>query len=80
MELIQDNSAAAKRREKCDFSVSSIIGLKEAPKRASTDERDSVGKHEKLIHSSLSQVDCLRELPGMECKSQLMDGVQKVRT
>ena len=43
MDLVQ-NSAEVKRREKSDFSVSSIIGLKDSSKRTSTDERDSIGK------------------------------------
>ncbi len=39
-----ENSGEAKRREKSDFSVSSIIGLTDASKRTSMDERDSIGK------------------------------------
>ena len=43
MDLVQ-NPAEVKRREKSDFSVCSIIGLKDSSKRTSTDERDSIGK------------------------------------
>ena len=48
MDLVE-NSAEAKRREKSDFSVSSIIGLKDSSKRTSTDERDSIGKKNNLL-------------------------------